>query len=221
MVVQAVPLSVCAYVQAPSGVVRVSVAVLPSAQVIPFDPAESFHATHVAGIAAGDPTVVAGQTISGVAPKAYLGNYKALTIPTPDFGLDGNSAEITAAIEAAVADGMNVINLSLGEPEVEPSRDIVVQAIDGAAAAGVVPVVAAGNDFEDFGYGSVSSPGNAPGAITKNPRKQRPYASPLPKTVAAIKCNSSISSDLRSSSGASPKVCALSSPPMRRPVGAA
>ena len=61
---------------------------------------------------------------------------------------------------------MNVINLSLGEPEVEPSRDIVVQAIDGAAAAGVVPVVAAGNDFNDFGYGSVSSPGNAPDAIT-------------------------------------------------------
>ena len=61
---------------------------------------------------------------------------------------------------------MNVINLSLGEPEVEPSRDLVVQAIEGAAAAGVVPVVAAGNDFADFGYGSVSSPGNAPDAIT-------------------------------------------------------
>jgi len=61
---------------------------------------------------------------------------------------------------------MNVINLSLGEPEVEPSRDLVVQAIDAAAAAGVVPVVAAGNDFSDFGYGSVSSPGSAPGAIT-------------------------------------------------------
>jgi subtilisin family serine protease len=133
---------------------------------VPFDPGQSFHATHVAGIAAGAITAVKGQTISGVAPKAYLGNYKALTIPTPEFGLDGNSAEIAAAIEAAVADGMNVINLSLGEPEIEPSRDIVVQAIDGAAAAGVVPVVAAGNDFTDFGYGSISSPGNAPGAIT-------------------------------------------------------
>ena len=61
---------------------------------------------------------------------------------------------------------MNVINLSLGEPEVEPKRDIVVTAIEGAARAGVVPVVAAGNDFSDFGYGSVSSPGNAPSAIT-------------------------------------------------------
>ena len=71
-----------------------------------------------------------------------------------------------STIEAAVADGMNVINLSLGEPEVEPSRDIVVKAINAAAAAGVVPVLAAGNDFTDFGYGSVSSPGNAKDAIT-------------------------------------------------------
>jgi subtilisin family serine protease len=134
---------------------------------VPFDSAESFHATHVAGIAAGDHDTPAGNLkLSGVAPNAYLGNYKALTIETPNFGLDGNAAEITAAIEAAVADGMNVINLSLGEPEVEPKRDIVVAAIEGAARAGVVPVVAAGNDFSDFGQGSISSPGNAPSAIT-------------------------------------------------------
>lgn len=133
----------------------------------PFDPTESFHATHVAGIAAGDHGANAdGTTISGVAPNAYLGNYKALTIPTPGFGLDGNAPEIAAAIEAAVADGMDVINLSLGEPEIEPSRDLVVRAIEGAAAAGVVPVVAAGNDFGEFGNGSVSSPGSAPSAIT-------------------------------------------------------
>ena len=35
------------------------------------------------------------------------------TIPTNGFGLDGNSPEIAAAIEQAVKDGMNVINLSL------------------------------------------------------------------------------------------------------------
>jgi subtilisin family serine protease len=132
----------------------------------PTDPTESFHGTHVGGIAAGNPVTVGSQSISGVAPRAYLGNYKALTIPTPGFGLDGNSAEIAAAIEAAVADGMNVINLSIGEPEVEPTRDLVVKAIDGAAAAGVVPVVAAGNDFDPFGYGSVGSPANAAGAIS-------------------------------------------------------
>src|SRR5579885_2514100 len=87
----------------------------------PFDPVNSFHATHVAGIAAGDHGAKAGSDlISGVAPDAWIGNYKALTVPTPEFGLDGNSAEIAAAIEAAVRDGMNVINLSLGEPEVDP-----------------------------------------------------------------------------------------------------
>ena len=132
----------------------------------PFDPQESFHGTHVAGIAAGNHGVADGDLLlTGIAPAAYLGNYKVLTTPTPEFGLDGNSAEIAAAIEAAVSDGMNVINLSLGEPEIEPSRDIVVHAIDAAAAAGVVPVVAAGNDFLDYGYGSISSPANAPEAL--------------------------------------------------------
>jgi subtilisin family serine protease len=136
----------------------------------PFDPSYSFHATHVAGIAAGDYDTKAdaagASLISGVAPKAYLGNYKALTVPTKGFGLDGNSPEIAKAIDQAVADGMNIINLSIGEPEIEPRRDIVVQALGNAAAAGVVPVVAAGNDFEATGLGSVGSPANAPAAIT-------------------------------------------------------
>jgi subtilisin family serine protease len=136
----------------------------------PFDPVFSFHATHVAGIAAGDhdtPTASdGGSPISGVAPRAYLGNYKALTVPTGGFGLDGNSPEIAKAIDQAVADGMNVINLSIGEPEVEPRRDIVVRALDNAAAAGIVPVVAAGNDYDIAGLGSIGSPGNAPGAIS-------------------------------------------------------
>ena len=56
---------------------------------------------------------------------------------------------------------MDVINLSIGEPEVEPSRDLVALALDAAAAAGVVPVVAAGNDFDEFGRGSLSSPGTS------------------------------------------------------------
>ena len=135
----------------------------------PFDPSRTARSTPRTSPASRRATTTprtATISLSGVAPSAYLGNYKALTIPTPGFGLDGNSAEIAAAIEAAVADGMNVINLSLGEPEVEPSRDIVVHAIEGAAQAGVVPVVAAGNDFDQFGYGSISSPANAPDAIT-------------------------------------------------------
>jgi subtilisin family serine protease len=134
----------------------------------PFDPEQSQHATHVAGIAAGNAGTGTGTTtIAGVAPRAYIGNYKALSVPTDaDVGLDGNAAEIVAAIEAAVADGMDVINLSLGEPEVEPTRDLVALALDGAARAGVIPVVAAGNDFDEFGNGSVSSPGTSELAIT-------------------------------------------------------
>jgi subtilisin family serine protease len=138
---------------------------------LPFDPILSFHATHVAGIAAGDPGTLArgfGGTprLNGIAPKAYLGNYKVLTVPTPEVGPDGNSPEIVAGIEAAVRDGMDVLNMSFGEPAIEPRRDIVVRAVDAAAAAGVVPAIAAGNAFDDFGFGSVASPGSAPGAIT-------------------------------------------------------
>ena len=135
----------------------------------PFDPEQSGHATHVAGIAAGDANTSAsdGVRLSGVAPRAYIGNYKALSVPTDSgVGLNGNAPEIVAAIEAAVADGMDVINLSIGEPEIEPSRDIVALALDAAAEAGVVPVVAAGNDFEQFGRGSLISPGTSSRAIT-------------------------------------------------------
>ena len=97
--------------------------------------------------------------VSGVAPRAYLGNYKVFVETDSGLSPNANSPAIVAAIEAAVADGMDVINFSGGEPEIEPSRDIVALALDAAAAAGVVPVVAAGNDYNDFGAGSVSSPG--------------------------------------------------------------
>jgi subtilisin family serine protease len=138
---------------------------------LPFDPEESEHATHVAGIAAGNRSTVASSfpgrpRVSGVAPRAYLGNYKVLTIPIPIGGLNGNSPEIVAGIEAAVRDGMDVINLSLGEVEIAPSQDVVVRAINAAADAGVVPAIAAGNDFGQFGRGSVGSPGSAEKAIT-------------------------------------------------------
>jgi subtilisin family serine protease len=135
----------------------------------PFDTVFSEHGTHVAGIAAGNAgtRTGGGRTVAGVAPGAYLGNYKVLTVPTvAGVGLNGNSPEIAKGIEMAVRDGMDVINLSLGEPEIEPSRDLVVRALAGAAAAGVVPVVAAGNDFAEFGSGSITSPGSASRAIT-------------------------------------------------------
>ena len=122
---------------------------------VAFSDDDSSHGTHVAGIAAGNADTPAGggRRVSGVAPRAYLGNYKVFVETDSGLSPNANSPAIVAAIEAAVADGMNVINFSGGEPEIEPSRDIVARALDAAAAAGVVPVVAAGNDYNDFGAG--------------------------------------------------------------------
>ena len=134
---------------------------------VAFSDDDSSHGTHVAGIAAGNADTQAGggRRVSGVAPRAYLGNYKVFVETDAGLSPNANSPAIVAAIEAAVADGMDVLNFSGGEPEIEPSRDIVARALDAAAAAGVVSVVAAGNDYNDFGAGSVSSPANAEGAI--------------------------------------------------------
>jgi minor extracellular serine protease Vpr len=137
------------------------------------DPASSFHGTHVAGIAAGDSgtTAPAGSDhpevtgLSGVAPRAWLGNYRVFTVPTP-IGHVADTPEIIAAFESAVDDGMNVINFSGGGPEIDPANDALVEAIHNVAAAGVVPVIAAGNDRDDYGDGSVGSPGTAPDAIS-------------------------------------------------------
>ncbi|MDX6486624.1 MAG: minor extracellular serine protease Vpr, partial [Gaiellaceae bacterium] len=137
------------------------------------DPDSSFHGTHVAGIAAGisgttapagsDHPAVAG--LSGVAPRAWLGNYRVFTIPTP-IGHVANTPEIVAAFEAAVKDGMDVVNFSGGGPQIEPRSDALLAAVHAVAAAGVVPVISAGNDRDDFGIGSTGSPGTAPDAIS-------------------------------------------------------
>jgi subtilisin family serine protease len=60
---------------------------------------------------------------------------------------------------------MDVINFSGGGPQVDPVNDALVEVVRNVAAAGVVPVIAAGNDRDDFGLGSVGSPGTAPDAI--------------------------------------------------------
>jgi subtilisin family serine protease len=141
---------------------------------------ESFHGTHVAGIAAGVAGTVApagGETLygpghpqtsglSGIAPRAWIGNYRVFNAPVPTGGLDAFSPEIVLAFEAAVNDGMDVINFSGGGPEIDPSSDALVDALDNVAAAGVVPVISAGNDRDNFGLGSVGSPSNAPAAIS-------------------------------------------------------
>jgi minor extracellular serine protease Vpr len=141
---------------------------------LPFDTQVSRHATHVAGILAGDQGLVAPAEagrprvmgLSGVAPRAWLGNYRALAVPDPVYGSIGSTADLVAAVDAAVADGMDVINLSIGGTEIDPASDALVRAVQGAVAGGVVVVIAAGNERELLGYGSIDSPGAAQNAIT-------------------------------------------------------
>ena len=134
----------------------------------------SFHGTHVAGIAAGVAGTVAAAGpdhpavtgLSGIAPRAWIGNYRVFNVPVVTGGLDAFTPEIVLAFEAAVNDGMDVINFSGGGPEADPASDAIVQSLENVVAAGVVPVISAGNDRDDFGYGSVGSPSNAPSAIS-------------------------------------------------------
>jgi subtilisin family serine protease len=136
------------------------------------DPSED-HGTHVSGIAAGDAGTTAPRgadhpataNLSGVAPRAWIGNYRVFTVPTP-LGHQANTPEIVHAFESAVSDGMNVINFSGGGPQTDPANDAMYETIHNVALAGVVPVIAAGNDRDDFGLGSTGSPGTAPDAIS-------------------------------------------------------
>jgi minor extracellular serine protease Vpr len=138
-----------------------------------FVPNISFHGTHVAGIAAGNAGTVAPSGsdhpttpgLSGVAPRAWIGNYRVFNAPTP-IGYVANAAEIIEAFEAAVQDGMDVINFSGGGAMSEPAADPILEAVGNVARAGVVPVISAGNDRDDFGFGTVGSPGVAEEAIS-------------------------------------------------------
>jgi minor extracellular serine protease Vpr len=140
---------------------------------LPIDREASFHATHVAGIAAGDSGTCSpgGRDhpptcgLTGVAPRAWIGNYRVFNVPTP-IGHVANTPEIAAAFEFAVRDGMDVINFSGGGAETEPANDAMIDVIRNVTAAGVVSVISAGNDRDQFGMGSVGSPGSAPEAIT-------------------------------------------------------
>lgn len=118
------------------------------------------HGTAMATIAAGaaDVRVRAGGhrlgRFSGVAPGARVAAYKACwTAPDPDD--DGcATADVVAAIDRATADGVDVLNLSLGGPS---TIDTVERALLGAAEAGVVVTAAAGNGGADA-YAAHPSP---------------------------------------------------------------
>jgi minor extracellular serine protease Vpr len=121
------------------------------------------HGTSVAMAAAGVLNAGPLATIRGVAPMAYLGNYKVFGSP----GVNDSASEdaIIKAIEDAVTDGMDVINLSLGDPVgVVFADDLQDIAIHNATSLGHIVVVAAGNAGPD--PQTVGSPASSPTAIT-------------------------------------------------------
>jgi subtilisin family serine protease len=137
-------------------------------------PAGDSHGTHVAGTVAGNAGVVATVDgvrleISGVAPGAYLMNYRVFypSQSESDF-VNGNAftVELVAALEDAVRDGADVINNSWGSSYAATYgwADPMVRAVEAAVRAGVVVVNAAGNSGP--GIATTNSPSNARGVIS-------------------------------------------------------
>jgi len=129
------------------------------------------HGTALAVVAAGTRATGPLATIQGVAPRAYIGSYKVFGSPGTNDGATDDA--ILKAIDDAVADGMDIINLSLGNDIVSRlDEDPLVAAVERASAAGVLVVCAAGNNGPDFG--TISSPASALSAIavgaTRNDR---------------------------------------------------
>lgn len=139
------------------------------------------HGTHVAGtVACNAGTKVNFQgaevTISGVAPRAYLMNYRVFypSRSSDDFQT-GNAyvAELVQAIEDAVADGADVISNSWSSSYQNTFAwpDPMVQAAEAAVDAGVTMVFANSNSGPDTA--TTGAPANSPkvigvGAVTKN-----------------------------------------------------
>ncbi len=138
------------------------------------------HGTAVASTVAGviNTGVV---TFSGMAPKAYLGNYKIYGSPeVNDFTEDD---VIILALEDAVKDGMDIVSFSTGGPAFtgpldsgsacgNPAGvpcDLAASAFEAAAQAGLVIAVAAGNEGGDGtsypSFNTISTPADAPSVI--------------------------------------------------------
>jgi subtilisin family serine protease len=124
------------------------------------------HGTHTASTAAGDAGVQASifdrnvAVISGIAPRAQVIAYKALG----DLG--GFTSDLAAAIDQAVADGVDVINYSVGGGAQTVGADTIAFLF--AADAGVFSAVSAGNDGPATELSAVrrTSPGSPPSART-------------------------------------------------------
>jgi subtilisin family serine protease len=110
------------------------------------------HGTHVAGIigASGDPGAGGAR---GVAPGVTFGAYRV-------FGCDGStSADIMlAAMERALADGMDVLNMSIGSSFQTWPQYPTAAGADALVKAGMVVVASIGNSGANGVY-SASAPG--------------------------------------------------------------
>ncbi len=124
------------------------------------------HGTHVSGTVACNhltPASVAGTPIpyamSGVAPKALLGNYNVF----PGLVASARSEDILNSLEAAYADGFDVANMSLGGGA-SGIQDLLGMGVDNLDQANMVVAVAAGNSGP--GHRTIQSPGSAARALT-------------------------------------------------------
>lgn len=122
------------------------------------------HGTHVAGI------IAANGKMKGVAPEAEIYAYRAL-----GPGGIGSTEQVLAAIDAAIKDQVDVLNLSLGNNINGPDLPIS-QALNKAVEHGIIAVTSNGNSGPDVW--TVGSPGTAEKAISvgaSTPPLEFPY----------------------------------------------
>ena len=126
------------------------------------------HGTHIASTAAGSEVraTLAGieiDRIVGMAPRARIAVYKACWLEPGQIRGSCSTSDLQRAIEDAVADGVDIINYSVGNTDISIS-DPDDLALLAASNAGVLSVVAAGNDgpYE----GTILSPSGAPWVLT-------------------------------------------------------
>jgi subtilisin family serine protease len=123
---------------------------------------ENGHGTHTAGTAAGNFDVDAEifgndlGAVSGIAPRAHVIAYKGLG----DLG--GFTSDLVSAIDQAMADGVDVINYSVGGGAGLDGADSIAFLF--AAEAGVYVATSAGNSGD--GASTIGGPGDAPWITT-------------------------------------------------------
>ena len=126
------------------------------------------HGTHTATTAAGNrkSAAIFGTLIGnveGMAPRARVSSYKACWLRPSQTRASCNTSDLVRAIDAAVADGVDIISYSVGSSmrEITAADDVALMS---ATKAGVLAVVAAGN--EGPALASIGSPAGAAWVIT-------------------------------------------------------